>query len=335
MREHLTTFIVVTLVTLTVWLFAEAESLGHQSMEVRIEIAAPDDSRMVSPAAGWDERATIEVSGSRSSLEKLREAASQPIRVALPVTVDEGDETVDLLAALQEQEALLRAGVTIETVRPGRATVVVKEMTTVQAPIRAELPGLQVAGAVAVTPDRAEVRLPKALATRLGPALAVIASVPDDARARLTQPGPAALQATLSLPDAVASEQGVQLLTTRASLAFSVRSTLTTASFTFPVQVLTLPVEWSDWKVQIAEGDERLTVDLTGPSDAVESLKGPDERLLAVLALTSDDLARQITTKPVSFGTLRAGVFSALPPGVEVKSDRRSVRFEVSRRGTP
>lgn len=335
MREKFTTILVVTLVTLTIWLFAEAESLGHESLPATVEISAVDASRLVQPATGWDGRVTLDVSGSRRGLERLRDLLSQPVRIALPGTMPEGEQSIDLLDSLQLSESLVRSGVTIESVRPLRAGVMVREIVTRQVPIRAELTGVQVTGPVAVTPDKADVRLPRALAESLGDKLEVIARVPESQRARLDQPGPVAVQAELSLPGLLAGETAAQLLTPRASLAFSVRSTLTTATFTFPVQVLTLPIEWGDWTVEIRDEDERLTVELSGPSDVIDKLKSPEERLIAVLALSSDDLAKKVTSKEAGFGVVREGVYSPLPAGVQVKTDKRTVRFEVKKRGEP
>jgi hypothetical protein len=335
LREKLTTFVVVTLVTLTIWLFAEAESLGHESLPCTVEIAAADSSRDVSPTTGWDGRVTLDISGSRRALEQVRDLLSQPVRLTLPSTMPEGEQSLDLLEAMQVSESLVRSGVTIESVRPLRAGVLVQEIVTRQVPIRAELPGVQVSGQIAVTPDKADVRLPRVLADRLGDALAVVARVPSDQRSRLDQPGPVAVQAEIVLPESITKERGVQLLTQRASLAFSIKSTLTTANFAFPVQVLTLPIEWGDWTVEIRDEDERLNVELTGPSDVIDRLKSPEERLIAVLALSSDDLAKKATSKDASFGVVRDGVFSPLPAGVQVKADRRTVRFEVKKRGEP
>lgn len=335
MRDKLTTLVVVSLVTLTIWLFAEAESLGHESVPATIEIASADASRIVQPATGWDGRVTLDVSGSRRGLERLRDLLSKPLRIALPGSMPEGEQSIELLDSLQFSESLVRSGITIESVRPLRAGVMVREIVSRQVPIRAELTGVQVSGPVAVTPEKADVRLPRSVADALGDKLEVIARVPEGQRDRLNQPGPAAVQADLFLPDFIAKDRTVQLLTTRASLAFSVRSTLTTYTFTFPVQVLTLPIEWGDWTVEIRDEDERLNVEITGPSDVIERMKSPEERLIAVLALSSDDLAKKVTAKDAGFGVVRDGVFTPLPASLQVKADKRTVRFEVKKRGEP
>ena len=335
MRDRLTTIFIVSLVTLTIWLFAEAESLGHQSLPVTVEIAPGDPSRMVYTSTGWDGRVTLDISGSRRALELARDLLTQPLKVPLPGSTPEGEQGIDLFQLLTVNQALARTGVTVESVRPLRAGVVVQEIVTRQATIRAELVDLQVQGDIAVTPDKADVRLPKMLAARLGDNFEVIARVPADQQARLAQPGPVAVQADIVLPPSLAGERGVQLLTPKASLAFSIKSTLTSAQFTFPVQVLTLPVEWGDWTVEIRGEDERLNVELTGPSDIIDRLKSPEARLIAVLALSSDDLARKVTTKDAGFGVVRSGVFSPLPTGVQVNPEKRSVRFEITKRGTP
>lgn len=334
MRDALFTFVVVTVVSLTIWLFAEAESLGKESIAATVEVVSPEASRlMVYSSTAWDGRVTVDLSGSRTALQRAQELLEQRVKLPLASDAGEGERDVDLLRALQEWEPLARTGVTVESVRPLKAGVLVQEIVTRLASIRPELTGVEVQGAVAVAPEKAEVRLSRAAAARLADSLEVIARVPKDQAARLAQPGPVSVQAELSLPDSLAAERGASLVTTRASLAFSIRSTLTTAQFDAPVQVLTLPVEWGDWVVSIQEGDQQLKVQATGPSDAVDRLKQGEERVIAVLSLTSDDLARQITSKEVGFGIVRAGVLGGLPAGVEIKSDKRLVRFTVKKRG--
>lgn len=340
MRERLTTFVIVTLVTVTVWLFAEAESLGHESLPAAVVVAPADASRLVTPATGWDGRVTLDISGSRRGIERARELFLQPLKVTLPKGVGEGDLTVELFEALETNEAITRSGVTIDSVRPLRAVVRVQELVTRQAVIVPELAGVQVDGQVAMTPDRAEVRLPRALAEQFSGAngtagtLKVIARVPEAQRASLGTPGPKAVQATLVLPDEIGAgrESGVELLTRNTALAFTVKNTVTTARVPFPVQVLTLPVEWGDWTVEIQAADQRLTAELTGPSDVLERLTGAGARPLAVLALSSDDLEKGIRSKDVGFGEVRDGVFRPLPEGVKVNTERRSVNFEIRKR---
>ncbi|MFM9959046.1 MAG: hypothetical protein ACKVZJ_13355 [Phycisphaerales bacterium] len=341
MREKLTTFLIVTLVTLTVWLFAEAESLGHESLPASVTVVSADNSRLVTPATGWDGRVTLDVSGSRRGIERARDLFLQPIKVTLPKGVGEGDLTVELYEALETHESIARSGVTIDSVRPLRAVVQVQELVTRQATIVPELIGVQVDGQVAMNPDKADVRLPRGLADRLtapgGAGLTVTARVPEAQRAALGTPGPKAIQATLVLPEAVVAEAGaaVELLTKGTALAFTVKSTLTTVPISFPVQVLTLPVEWGDWTVEIRAADQSLAAELSGPSDALDKLRSPESRPLAVLALSSDDLARGVTSKEVGFGVVRDGVFGPLPDGVKVNAERRTVSFEVKKRVQP
>ncbi len=338
MREKLTTFLIVTLVTLTVWLFAEAESLGHESLPASVAVVAADASRLVTPATGWDGRVTLDVSGSRRGIERARDLFLQPLKLTLPKGVGEGDVTVELYEALQSHEVIARSGITIDSVRPLRAVVHVQELVTRQAAIVPELLGVQIDGQVAMNPETAELRLPRTLADRLagpeGEGLKVVARIPDSQRAALATPGPKAVQAALALPESLGGgrDPAIELLTKGASLAFTVRNTLTTVQLSFPVQVLTLPVEWGDWAVEIRAADQRLSAELSGPSDALDKLRTPEARPLAVLALSSDDLARGVTSKEVGFGVIRDGVFGPLPEGVKVNTERRSVGFTVRKR---
>ena len=334
MRDRITTFLVVTLVTITIWLFAEAESVGHAATEARVELGAADSSKMIRPT-DWDGRVTIDLTGSKWAIERARELLDRPLKVAPPATLGDGVQKLDLLEMLEQCETLRNAGVSIESVRPLSASVEVISRVVRSVPVRAVLPGVQVQGEVDIAPASIELKLPRELAAKLGDGLFVTAKPTKEQLARLPETGPASVSADLSLPEALAGEKNVDMQTGKVQLSFSVKSTLASAPVSFPVQVLTLPIEWSDWTVKINDEDQLLPGQVNGPADAVERIKSGEDRAIAVLALSSDDLAKRLTTKEVGFAAVHAGVIGPLPAGVEVKTEKRMVRFTVKKRGEP
>ena len=53
--------------------------------------------------------------------------------------------------------------------------------------------------------------------------------------------------------------------------------------------------------------------------------------VIAIVALSSDELEKGVESKEVAFGQLRSGVLSALPDSVRVAAPRTTVRLKVAR----
>lgn len=338
MRERLTTFVVVTLVSLTLWLYAEAESLGRETAPGRIEFISTRNDLTIRPAPNFDGRVTIELSGSKAALTRAMAVLEGPLRLepgkcGLPDTA--GSTQINLQSALQQYDALQRSGVAIVAVRPPTATIDIGELVEVQARIVPKLPSVEVGGEVTVEPAQAMLRVPKALAAQTTSPFEVIAAPTPDQVSRLPESGPVTLPVTLSLPDALRQERGAELITNRAKLTFSIRSTLVPATLPVPVQVLLPSIEQNLWSISIDPDDAILNVEVAGPADIINRLKSPAEGLVALLALSSDDLARGITTKPVGFAVLRQGVPTPLPESVVVRTPSTAVRFEATKRVAP
>lgn len=336
MRERITTFILVSLVTLTIWLYAEAESLGTRAETVAIEFVAgiPDLAVRITDSE-WNGQVRVQLSGSRSALDRARTALESRVTVqagTMGLPDVDADTRLKLTEILRRYEPLLATGVTVESAEPAHVGVQVRRLIVVQAPIRAELPSVQVSGDVTITPSRAELRVPERLWEELDPPPEVLARPTAEQLAQLAASGAVALQVNLRLPPRLEGVRDVSLITKQASLSFSIKSTLTTAQFAVPVQLLLPSIEQNEWVVAVDPQSTFLDVEVAAPAEIMDRLKSPEEGLIAVLSLSSDDLAQGISSKDVSFAILRQGVAQALPDSVRITAESRSVRFTAAKR---
>lgn len=339
MLERIRTFAVISLIAVVAWLFAEAESLGEATLWARVDIVAPADRLLVQARDGWDRRVLVELRGAKGELNQAKAALEQGIPMEPGVTAGvpavDGEHTVRLAEVLGSYEGLVATGVTVESTSPINVRLRVIELTTVSLPIAVVIPGIAVEGEVTVTPARAEVRLPRSVADELGDDVMVQATLMPDVVAMLPRSGSASAQAALSLPESLRSVAEVRLLTQRAGLSFSVRTALTTATLPVPVQVLLPSSEQAKWLVELEEPSQILNVSVRGPVEVVERLRSPEEGLVGVLALSSDELAGGIVSKTVGFAIVRGGVPGAVPETLTIEAEERTVRFRVTRLGTP
>lgn len=336
MLERLKTFALVTLIAMTIWLFAEGESLGEASLLTFIEFAAPERAGLsVEASSDFDGTVTIELRGSRAGIAAVRDAIADKVRLepgAPGVPAVDGEHSVNLFEALQAYRPLVASGVSIAAVRPQTVRIKVRELATVELAVSAELSGVEVVGAVKVSPERATLRLPRAVRDAMPPDLQIAAKLSEEQRRQLPPSGPARLDAALELPPALAQVDGVQLLARVATIEFTVRNRSTALALpAVPVQVVLPSLEVGRWSVALREEDQFLPAELSGPDDAVSALRAGGDAVIALLSLSSDELESGVSAKDVSFVLLREGAIRPLPPGLSAQGPRSSVKFEVRR----
>lgn len=319
MLERLRTIVLVTLLAVTFWLFAEAESLGQFSGIATVRFMGGENGeRLVRPAERFDGSVTVDLVGTKAAVDRVRLTLSsglelEPGMAGLPTT--EGRHTVNLLQVLQNHPALRGSGAQVTSVRPQIVDLIVTELTTQQIPIEPVLTGLEVVGAVRVTPERATIRLPRAAweLNQLTPgSLRASARLTDAQRRALPASGAARAEARLEAPESVAALPGFALVESTATLEFIIRSRSVTQTITsVPVQVVLPPIEVGRWNVQVDAEDRFLDVQASGSAERVERLTKKEDAVIAVVSLSSDDLAQRAASRPVSLIVLRQGAVAA------------------------
>lgn len=340
MREQITTVVVVTLLTLIVWLFAEIASLGEDRLNGRLSFAGTDTLLVTTP--DFDGDITLDVRGSRGAIDRARNELDSTVRLAVgaPGVPDvAGDHTVRLLDAVAAFPAVAQSGVLIESVRPQRVQLRIDELVDTELPVTAAVdPGVE-ATDVTLTPPTLPLRLPRSVLVRLEQAnnalpKAAQAIVPLNAVENPTESGPREVAVDAVLPQWLARTPGVELRAKRVRVSFQLTDTREQRTFrSVPVQVLLTPEEAQRWDVEIAADSRLLAVTITGPSETLERLESGELRLIAALALSDLELGRGGSEKRVSLLVLDEGVPSPLPAELRVDTALPTVLFEATRAG--
>ncbi|HLO41321.1 MAG TPA: hypothetical protein VK176_09880 [Phycisphaerales bacterium] len=335
MWNALRTFLLVTLITIMIWTFAEAESLTTKTVRIEVAFAVdPQTSRFVEVTEnqGWNSRVEVEIEGSTALVNELESALRRGVslRAGMPgIPAEPGEYTVDLNQALRAAPEIDGRGVTVVKVDPPNIKVVVDSLVTKEVKITTDVAGAVVDGAVETRPQRARLTLPSALAVRVGPETAVIARVPPEAIAKLV-PGRAETipGVTLTAPAGLAGRPRVLIDPDRADVVLTLRAR--TADYTIasvPVHIKIAAGEMGRWDVVVPEEDRFIRdVKVSGPSDLVDRVRRGDIRVTAVLSLSFDELERGITTKDVTF--------AEVPTELKFDTDRTTVRLSITRRET-
>lgn len=338
MIEKLRTFLIVSFIAAMVWLFAEAESLNDVDVRAPVTLVASNPMVQIITDDGWESRVRVTLRGSNAGIAQAREFLEQGVTLPLPFAAgpDEPDTPVDLLESMQRLPELRQFGVTITAVVPLRVTVRVREMVSAELPIRAALPGVEVDGTAKVTPATLTVRIPSSLRDSLTAAKqwppAIMATLPESALATLPRGALVEREAELVIPESIGPATGTQIPPgASATINFSIRARSETIELRAPVQVLLPPIESGEWDVQLTGGDVLLDLTVTGPPELIARLRDRADRIVGVLALSSDDLSAGLQSKTVGFALLRDGSFAPVPEALRIDTPRRSVGFSARR----
>lgn len=339
MLDRLRTLVIVSAVAVALWLYAEAESLGQFKGITTLRFVAPDTlDRMIRPASEFSGTLSVDLVGSKAAIAEAEAQLARGVRLTpgvAGVPSADGRHSVDLLATLQQYPALARSGVRIMSVSPQLVDVEVIELVELSAIVEPALGTVEVIGATRITPERATVRLPKSAANGNTEPFRVRAELSDSQMRRLPASGTAREEARLEAAPAFAALPGFEITPSTAMLEFTIRNRTAREEFkSVPVQIVLPPIEVGRWKVEVEAEDRFVPAEVTGPADQIEKLKSSADALIAIVALSSDDLAARVATKEVSFAVLRGGVVAARSELV-ITSGKPTIRLKIEPMALP
>lgn len=327
------TLALTIVVTLLIWLYAEAESLTRVQQEVKVSFISPTGSTLVRPVDGWTGLVRLSFEGAAAALARTpRNFELVPGAIGVPA--DDGEHTVDLRVALRAHPAWAQSGVSLLAVEPPTARIRVRAMETVaDIEIRPDLGAIDLATPATIEPARASVVLPKAVADRLralpeGPHL--LAKPTAQAAQGLREGQATRVRARLALPSHL--EDADATLTPReVDISVTVRARTTRAALPpVPVQTLLPPGDAGRFRITVGEEDRFLRdVSMQGPLDVIEAVQSRAWSVVAVVVLSTDDLEQRVTSKRTAFAILRDGIMTPLPPGVDAEASDTTIRLRI------
>ncbi len=332
-RYDVRTVLLVSVVTLLVWLLAESRTVGTQEVEISPRIETGTASEMgVRAAVGFPLPETVRVtlSGSAAGLDQARRSLQGRLllRLGLEIPSTVGVHEIDLREVLRTSDILTDAGVGIVEVSPDRVRVEVDDMVTASLPVRAMEPEgvlFESQGAPKTDPPTLRVRGPAAVLARLEGREGVVrleADAFETLRPGIQERIP---RLRVELPEDP-DRWGTVFDPEYVDVTLTLRSR--TQSYTLapmPVQVQVAPGEIGRWRVSLEPGQQDLVgIEVTGPSNQIDRLRSGEVVPTAVLALTFEELERGIESKRATISGLPAGV--SLVSGAEL-----TVRLSIQR----
>ncbi len=333
MWTHVRTFLLVSIITVLIWTFAEAESLTNKT--IRVDLAFVNDPQTgrfveVGENQGWSGRAEVVFEGSTASVGDLESALRRGVALRAGsegVPADPGDYDLDLNQILRSAPEIDNRGVTVVKVDPPRLRVSIDTLVVRDVKVVADVAGALVDGPVETKPAQAKMTLPRSLADRVSPEAVVTARISPDAIGKLV-PGRSETIPSVPLePPAILSGRArVTIQPERADVILKLRTrtdVFTIASV--PVHIKIAVGEVGRWDITVPDEDRFIRdVKVSGPSDLVDRVRRGEIRVTAVLPLSFDELERGIATKDVTF--------AEVPTDLKFDADRTTVRLSITRR---
>jgi hypothetical protein len=292
----------VTIVTLLIWLLAAAKTRQIDTVAGRLEFTVASDSAgdryQVSPGRI---PMTVTLEGPALAVREARQLLTQaPLAIALPAEHGRQD-IADIASRVQQIDALRSTGVTVSSVDPARFTVDVTEFITRMAVTRADIRSASTVQDVSVAPKEVSVTVPRGLVHQLPETLVVDAVVDPRDIARL-EPGVLhTVNGTFQLPDAVHLGGAVTIEPATARVSFQLIARQRRASVPrVRIQIVSSPQDFGTYHVELP--DPLLTdVDIEASPDDIAEVEAGRAQVIAVVHLTTNDKERAVETKAVSF----------------------------------
>ncbi len=305
-RSEVWTYSIVTAVAMFIWFWAAVETRENDNVSFHVYFAPSKPAEWVLRPRNLPETGyltvTVELEGSRFSLQRARELDRIRLIQDIELPSDSGSHQVNLVDALMKHELLLGTGVRVHSAKPKSIELTIDKLVTVTASIRPVLPQLETEGPIEVKPTEAEVTLPSRLRESLGNDLVVEARV-SQARLDELEPGEERkLLAGLHLPATTGDFGPVTIKPNSATITLTVRSRIRETTLpTVRVQFFGPPEDQLEYIIEIDEQDKQLR-DVTIRADAalISQIERRDVKVVALLHLTTSDKDQRIESKPIS-----------------------------------
>ena len=304
------TILVVSLVTLVIWLFAEGENVRRDTVVATVQVVPPANSNIVAWVQGdtpWDGRVNVTLSGPTIGIDNVRARLRQPILLTPGMegfNPAPGDHTLELRTLLRSVPDIRETGVSVEETEPRTIVAHADVLQMIEIPVRVEVAAAELDGAPEPNVSRVQVQIPSLARSRITPDTALILRLGPELLATLARGRRETVQAVpFELPPELTGVRGFRLSvpTARVSLTLKERTTSWTIP-SVPVQIRIAPGQLTRYRVAIPETDQFLRdVKVTGPSEEIAKIRAGELRVIAMITLSDRDLTSGITSKAATF----------------------------------
>lgn len=315
--HRIETGVIVTFITVLIWLFAEGESVRTDSVTVTLQFTPPVGQTVsISPR---QEQIRFTYRSATRQQQRFQERLREPLQIVVEPDPERPLRSISLRDRLRTHPAVEGQGIELVTVDPEAMLVRAQKLTRVNLPVLVVPGTLRLSGTAVVNPPQVEVLVPEADAAAVAHARVEVQL--DQITADLV-PGQShtlTLPVTIpnSLPSAVAANpEQVEVTFTPASRAQALTLPHVRIMIQAPPRLLA--------RYEVRLRDDMLVlpepIEIVGPAEKIDVLRAAPDAVVAVLRFTAEELASGIQSKPVEMN---------LPDGVAARTVPPRVNFDI------
>lgn len=331
MLERIQTAVVVTLLAILIWLYAEAQNPAVPlDQEVTVQLLPPPGSDLRVRLDSTD-RLSLLLTGPNAELQELKKQLrlqQNSLRLTLgefglPTTP--GDYKEPIINYLEEHPLFKNSRIRVQTKESNVLVFTVYAMAERTFNIESgALPNVQTEGPIVIDPTTVKVRIPANILNTLNEDALKVIAVPRLQAGQVYKPGvPYTLDATLTMPG-IADPSAIEFPPGPVRLTFTVHTTRTELAVpNVPIRIVLLPVDQNRYDITISE-PLIAELKIAGPSDLITRIRDGSIRITGEAVFSSDELTQQITTKLISF--------DHLPDSLSILSAPITIAVTITRR---
>lgn len=329
------TMVVVSLVSVLIWIVAEGESVSRERVEVSVRLIDADGGLVIRAleAGAWSGRVLVSLEGSTTEVSDLRDRLRETLtfRPGDPgVPMESGRHELAIADVLRQSRVMEGSGVTLVEVEPETVGVMIDRVTWQNLDVRVDVPDVASTSSPVADPRRVRVQVPSLLADQFAELRTLTATLTPEQISRLELGQRNVVEnVPVELPIDLALHPFVRLDPERVSVIVTLENrqdSITLANV--PVQVRRPAFEAERWVVTVNPEDHLLeSVTVTGPSDLIEQIRSGRLTIFATVVLTLDDRDAKITQKDATF--------SDLPTPLTFDAPDTTVRLSIRTIETP
>lgn len=334
--QRIRTGLGVTLVTVLVWLYAEAQAVVEMGEYIQVtfvpsagqELVIQPEGPQIDPEAP---QVFARLRGSTRQLDQLRRLRETgPIALEVPPRAEGGPRQENIIV----RDALLRSalgelGLNIVEASPPTITLHIEPLTAESMPVRLVAEDLHLASPPRLEPDTVEVTMPQRLAEEAS-VLNATARLHEFDLSGLEVDVEHTVSVPVQLPEAIISPW-TRVEPERVQVTFTIREqTGTIVKERIRIDLLHSPVLLREYDFDVRDQDlNLLDVELTGPVDVLEQIQEGEIPVTAWVSPSFEVLEEQVGDEPTD---VELPVRVNVPPDVSVTSPLPDVPVTVTRR---
>jgi len=309
-KGTISTVVVAALASLLIWTWAADRTREVRALTGTVVLRPSDPAKQfVEPAQ--PQAVTVNFKGNPASLARLQAALEQGLVLTVAPGSEPGQRSLPMDTLIEESAEVHATDASVVSVRPARVDVRSGSMVPVRMSVVPRSTLVAIPEDASIEPDSVQALVPEPVAQAASrePAEAIV-----DAK-NLPEGSTQEVDAVVRPPDALKLQPGQAIFVPeRVKVRFTVAGK--SGSTTLPtvrVEIAGAPEDLEGFDVGFPDkGDVRGDVVLSAPGGALAGIADGSIRVVAVVHLSPEELARRIAQKPVSAWVL--------PPGVRVES---------------